>query len=137
MEPTRIVAIVVPVVGITAVAVIVTLYLWLRKQDAGTSRMQTVAGFIQVGANAFLRREFRTIGPFVLALALVLLVAMPEGNWQIALGFVLGATLSLLAVFVGMNAAVRANVRTASMARGPSHTIAITGAEVMYLIRPS
>ncbi len=106
-----------PLIGILTLAVVAMLYLWLRKQDAGTERMQEVAHFIQIGANAFLRREFLTIAPFVAILALLLLVVMPEGNWQIALGFVVGAASSLLTIFIGMNAAVRANVRTTAAAR--------------------
>jgi len=117
MDLTQLAAIAIPLTAVFALAIVVTLYLWLRRQDAGTERMQEIAHFIQVGANTFLRREFLTITPFVVILALLLLVAMPEGEWQIALGFVVGAALSMLAVFVGMNAAVRAGVRTTAAAR--------------------
>ena len=95
MDLGQIVDISVPLTTIFALAVIALLYLWLRKQDAGTERMQEIAHFIQMGANVFLRREFLTIAPFVVILALLLLVTMPEGNWQIALGFVGGATLAI------------------------------------------
>jgi len=65
--------------GIIAIA---GLYLWVRRQDAGTERMRELARFIQEGANAFLRREFITIVPFVAVLAVLLFLAMPEGKWQ-------------------------------------------------------
>ena len=117
MDLTQLVAIAVPLTALLGLAAVVILYIWLRKQDAGTERMQEIAHFIQVGANTFLRREFLTITPFVLVLAILLFVAMPEGKWQIALGFVVGAGLSMLSVFIGMNAAVRAGVRTTAAAR--------------------
>jgi K(+)-stimulated pyrophosphate-energized sodium pump len=117
MTLTQIVDISVPLAGLFALGVVLALYLWLRKQDAGTERMKEIASFVQQGANTFLRREFTTIGPFVALLALLLFVAMPEGRWQTALGFVLGSVLSLVAVYIGMNAATRANVRTANAAR--------------------
>ena len=136
MDLMRLVDISVPLTAAFTLAVVAFLYLWLRKQDAGTERMQDIAHFIQVGANAFLRREFLTIAPFVVVLALLLLVAMPEGNWQIALGFIVGAALSMLAVYVGMNAATRTNVRTTSVARSSAARallLAFRGGGVMGL----
>ncbi len=136
MDLTQLVNISVPLTTSFALAVIVFLYLWLRKQEAGTERMQEISRFIRIGANTFLRREFLTIVPFVAILALLLLVIMPEGNWQIALGFVVGAALSMLAVYTGMNAAVRANVRTTAAARSSAARallIAFRGGGVMGL----
>jgi len=136
MYLTQLVGISVPLTAIFALAVVVTLYLWLRKQDAGTERMQEIARFIQIGANTFLRREFLAIAPFVAILALLLFVTMPEGNWQIALGFVVGAACSMLAVYIGMNAAVQANVRTTSTARSSAARallIAFRGGGIMGL----
>ena len=136
MDLPQIAAVTVPLTAVFGLVVVVILYLWLRKQDAGTERMQEIAHFIQVGANAFLRREFLTISPFVVILALLLFIAMPNGNWQIALGFVFGAALSMLAVYVGMNAAVRANTRTTAAARSSAARallIAFRGGGVMGL----
>jgi K(+)-stimulated pyrophosphate-energized sodium pump len=136
MELTQFVGISVPLIVVLALVVVVILNIWVRKQDAGTRQMQEIARFIQIGANTFLRREFATIAPFVLVLAVVLLLVMPEGNWQVALGFVAGAVLSLLTVFIGMNAAVRANVRTTAAARfsaAPALLIAFRGGGVMGL----
>jgi K(+)-stimulated pyrophosphate-energized sodium pump len=126
----------VPLSGLLGIAGIVVLYMWVRRQDAGTERMRQLARFIQEGANAFLRREFITIVPFVVILAVLLFLAMPEGKWQIAFGFVAGAALSMLSVYIGMNAAVRANVRTAQAARtsiGKALTVAFRGGSVMGL----
>lgn len=120
--------------GAVGVVMIAWLYLWLRRQEAGTDRMKEVANFIQIGANAFLRREFITIVPFVGILAVVLFLAMPEHKWQIALGFIVGAAFSFLAIYIGMNAATRANLRTTNAARtsvGKALTIAFRGGSVM------
>jgi K(+)-stimulated pyrophosphate-energized sodium pump len=136
MDLSQLVAIFVPLATIFTLVVIVLLYLWLRKQDAGTQRMREIAHFIQIGANTFLRREFLTITPFVVILALLLFVVMPEGNWQIALGFVVGAAFSMLAVLVGMNAATRANVRTTAAARSSAARallVAFRGGGIMGL----
>ena len=136
MDLGQLVDISVPLTIVFALVVIALLYLWLRKQDAGTERMREIAHFIQMGANVFLRREFLTIAPFVVILALLLLVTMPEGNWQIALGFVVGAALSMLAVYMGMNAATRANVRTTAAARSSAAQallIAFRGGGIMGL----
>ncbi|RLC84945.1 MAG: sodium-translocating pyrophosphatase [Chloroflexi bacterium] len=136
MDLNVLVNIFVPVIGVFGLAVIVGLYLWLQKQDTGTERMKEVAHFIQIGANAFLHREFITIAPFVVILAGVLFVVMPEGKWQIAVGVITGAAFSLLAIYIGMNAAVRANVRTTSAARtsaGRALTVAFRGGSIMGL----
>jgi K(+)-stimulated pyrophosphate-energized sodium pump len=138
MDLTQLVSFLAPSTAVATLAVVAFLYIWLRKQDTGTKQMQEVAHFIRIGANTFLRREFITIAPFVVILALLLLIAMPEGNWQIAVGFVLGAALSLLAVYIGMNAAVLANVRTTSASRSSNTAarallIAFRGGGVMGL----
>ena len=57
MGVTQLVDISIPLIVVLALAAVAVLYLWLRRQDAGTERMQEIAHFIQVGANAFLRRE--------------------------------------------------------------------------------
>ncbi len=129
----QLVSIFVPLIGIFALAVVVALYLWLRKQDTGTTRMQEIASFIQQGANAFLRREFQTIAYFIVGIGVLLLITL---SWQVAFGFITGAVFSLLAIFIGMNAATRANVRTSSAARssaGRALTIAFRGGSVMGL----
>jgi len=91
----------IPLASCLALGSMALIYLWLRRQDAGTGRMREVARSIQLGANAFLRRELVSIAPFVILLALMLLAVMPrESCWQIAGGFIVGAVLSMLAVYV-------------------------------------
>lgn len=106
----------VPLAGVFALVFVGLFVWWLNKQDAGTSRMKEIASWIQEGANAFLRREFQTIGYFIVALTVLLLIVMWP-KWQIALGFVVGAGFSMLSIYIGMNAATRANVRATSAAR--------------------
>jgi len=123
----------VPLAGIVGLIFVAILAQWVIKQDPGTPRMQEIASFIQQGANAFLRREFQTIAYFIVGIAVLLLIFL---KWQIAFGFVMGAVFSLLAIFIGMNAATRANVRTSNAARssaGRALTVAFRGGSVMGL----
>jgi K(+)-stimulated pyrophosphate-energized sodium pump len=124
-----------PAAGIFALIFVAIFYWMTLKEDAGTPKMKEIASYIQEGANTFLRREFQTIAYFIVGLAVLLLVVMwPQ--WQIAFGFVVGALASMLAVTIGMNAATRANVRTAQAARtlpGKALTIAFRGGATMGL----
>jgi len=124
-----------PLAGIFALLCVVFFARWVVQQDPGTPRMREIASYIQEGANAFLRRETRTIAYFIVGLAALLLLTMWP-RWQIAFGFVVGALLSMLAITIGMNVAVRANVRTAQAARtmpGKALTIAFRGGAAMGL----
>lgn len=122
--------------GAGALAVIYALLLgrWITSQANGDARMQEIAAAIQQGAKAYLNRQYRTVA--VVALLAFLLLGFLL-NWTIAGGFLLGAVLSAMSGYIGMNVSVRANVRTAEAAKTglvPALNLAFRGGAVTGLM---
>jgi K(+)-stimulated pyrophosphate-energized sodium pump len=117
---------VVAVVAVVALAALIVGYVLLREVLAagqGTSKMQDIARAVQEGAAAYLNRQFRTLGAFVV-IVFVLLFALPADDIGERIGrslfFVIGAVFSAAIGYLGMWLSTRANVRVAAAAREPS-----------------
>jgi K(+)-stimulated pyrophosphate-energized sodium pump len=104
-------------VGIAAILVALFIIRWILRKDAGTERMKEVSRNIVIGTSAYLKRQIKTI--FLVMPWLAALISFFFG-WTTSVTFICGALLSLLAGYIGMNVAVRANVRAASAARKSS-----------------
>ena len=110
----------IPGAGVVALLYAFFVSQWISKQEAGTDEMKAIAGYIREGAMAFLNREYRILGIFVVAVAILLGVAnsgRADSHALVAGAFVAGALCSGLAGFFGMRVATSANVRTTAAAR--------------------
>ena len=124
-----------PLFGVLGLIYVAWKSAWVNRQDAGTDKMKMIAGHIAEGAMAFLKAEYKVLFIFVLCVATLLAVTANEGSHPVVgLSFILGAGCSILAGFIGMKVATKANVRTANAARtslGKALEVAFAGGSVM------
>ena len=111
---------VVAVIALLALAVAGWLVREVLAAGQGTAKMQEIARAVQEGAAAYLRRQFRTLGVFVVIIFFVLLLLPADSadiRWGRSVFFLVGALFSALTGFTGMSLTVRGNVRVAAAAR--------------------
>ena len=121
-----------PVMAVLALLFAVYKIVYVGKQDAGNDRMKEIAGSISDGARAFLFAEYKILVVFIVVLFVA--IGLGLGNWTTAACFLCGAVFSILAGYIGMNVATKANVRTANAAQhGMNRALAIafSGGSVM------
>ena len=120
--------------GILSMIIVALLTLHIYRQDPGTPEMRKVARYIRNGAKTFLKRQYKTILLFVFILSIPLAIIFQ--SVEVIISFFSGALLSMAAAYIGMNVAVRANVRTARAAfttPTKAFTLAFRGGSVMGL----
>ncbi len=103
-----------PLLGGVGLVAALILFMYIMRQSTGTEEMGEIASRIQEGAMAFLRREYTVLALFVLIVAVLLGLALGR---MVSFAYVSGALSSVLAGFIGMTAATRANVRTTAAAK--------------------
>jgi K(+)-stimulated pyrophosphate-energized sodium pump len=120
--------VVVGVIALLALAVAAVLVREVLAAGQGTEKMQEIARAVQEGALAYLKRQFRTVGIFVILIPFLLLL-LPADTWNLRIGrsifFVIGALFSGITGFTGMWLAVRGNVRVAAAARETGEKLAM------------
>ena len=102
------------IAGVVAVLFSGVLAYRISRYQDGDSKMREIAKAIQVGARAYLNRQYRTIGVVAIVVAILLYAFV---NWKTMVAFIIGAVASGLAGYIGMNVSVRANVKTAEAAK--------------------
>lgn len=123
---------------ISVVAIIVAAILGgaMSKIKVTDSKMEEIAGYIKKGAMAYLFRQYKVLIIFLIVVAVILGV-IPALGINMAIAFVIGALLSVIAGFFGMRSAVTANVRTAQAAKGgmdKAFSVAFSGGAIMGLL---
>lgn len=103
-----------PISGLISILVAIYLYFYVKKQDAGTPRMKEISNAIREGAMAYLKREYQTLAIFVVVISIIFGVFLGVNT---AIAYIFGSICSGLAGLLGMDVALRANVRTTQAAR--------------------
>jgi len=134
-----------PLSALISIAVGFYFYYYVNKQDSGTEKMQEIASAIKEGADAFLKREYMVLVIFVVVVASLLCIFLPEPLWQtqkpienvqLTIAYTFGSFCSALAGFLGLGIATKANTKTAHAAKeglNKAFPIGFRGGAVMGL----
>ncbi len=141
--------------AVLAFGIAVYLALYVLKKDPGNEDMVRVAGYIEEGANAFIKRQYTTLGIFSAVVAIIILLLLPNPlveyydwevkmgilggklNWPQMIAYLAGSVASGFAGWLGMKIGVKANTRTAEAARkgiAPAFNVSFFAGAVMGLI---
>jgi K(+)-stimulated pyrophosphate-energized sodium pump len=122
-----------PIAAFGSMIFAVYLFFYVNRKDSGTAKMQGISAAIREGARAFLKREYTALAVFVVIMAAILAIAL---GVEMGPAYIFGSVCSAIAGFLGMEVALRANVRTAYAAReglNKAFPIAFRGGAVMGL----
>lgn len=139
MDTSTILLYLVPFLGVIGLIVMAVKSAWVSKQDVGDANMAELARHIATGAMAFLKAEWKVMSYFVVIAAILLAwsgTQVDNSHPVIAITFIIGAFLSALAGWIGMNIATKANVRTTQAARSSlakALSVSFSGGTVMGL----
>jgi K(+)-stimulated pyrophosphate-energized sodium pump len=100
--------------GVISIIAALYFYFYVSKQKVGTPKMKQISDAIKEGANAYLKREYMTLAVFVIILSVIIYFFI---NPQTSIAYVIGSFVSALAGLLGMDIALKANVRTANAAK--------------------
>jgi K(+)-stimulated pyrophosphate-energized sodium pump len=150
------ITIVVPIVAVISIGIAIYLALNVMKKDPGNEDMVRVAGYIEEGATAFIKRQYITLFAFVGVLSIVILLFLPspllesidprygkmwvaggKANWEQMIAYFFGSIASGIAGWIGMEVGVKANTRTAEAARkglAPAFNVSFFAGSVMGLM---
>jgi len=130
---------IVPFLGVIGLIIMAVKSAWVSRQNAGDAKMTELAGHIARGSMAFLKAEWKVMSYFVVIAAILLAwsgTLVDNSHPLIAITFIIGAFLSALAGWIGMNVATKANVRTTQAARtslAKALSVSFNGGTVMGL----
>src|SRR4030042_1168988 len=99
------------VVSVIGLIIVMFVFQWIKKQPAGTDVMKNISGEIHKGAMTYLKQQYYVLSIFLIIVFLLLTFFLPQQGLLTAVAFVFGGICSLIAGFIGMNAATMANVR--------------------------
>jgi len=119
--------IIAPLSALISVLVGLFFYNYVNKQDSGTDRMREISDAIKEGADAFIKREYTTLAMFIIVVAIIIAIFLPQPLWethdllfnlQLPVAYIFGSFCSALAGYLGMNVATKANAKVANAAKG-------------------